>query len=104
MSEIPLYHHSLRPPTLCTRAQGECEAHGARPVHLINTMRKWIRTSRLSIKNSLSEVRCERLTRLGSGAHLLKQPDTIVPRGGAAQGPSTGKQPFIPFLHIFDLF
>jgi len=28
--------------------------HGARPVHLIITMIKWIRTSRLSIKNSLS--------------------------------------------------
>ena len=28
--------------------------HGARPVHLITKMIKWIRTSRLSIKNSLS--------------------------------------------------
>jgi len=30
--------------------------NGARPVHLIITMIKWIRTSRLSIKNSLSGV------------------------------------------------
>jgi len=29
-------------------------SHGARPVHLIITMIKWTRTSRLSIKNSLS--------------------------------------------------
>ena len=29
-------------------------SHGARPVRLIMTMIKWIRTSRLSIKNSLS--------------------------------------------------
>jgi len=29
-------------------------SHGARPVHLITTMMKWIRTRRLSIKNSLS--------------------------------------------------
>ena len=29
-------------------------SHGARPVHLIITMIKWIRTSRLSIKNYLS--------------------------------------------------
>ena len=29
--------------------------HGARPVHLITTKIKWTRTSRLSIKNSLSE-------------------------------------------------
>jgi len=30
------------------------KGNGARPVHLIITMIKWIRTSRLSIKNSLS--------------------------------------------------
>ena len=29
-------------------------SHGARPVHLIITMIQWIRTSRLSIKSSLS--------------------------------------------------
>ena len=29
-------------------------SHGARPVHLIITMIKWIRTSRLSINNSVS--------------------------------------------------
>jgi len=33
---------------------GNSDSHGARPVHLIITMMKWIRTSRLSIKNSLS--------------------------------------------------
>ena len=35
--------------------QGNSNSHGARPVHLIITMIKWIRTSRLSVKNSLSE-------------------------------------------------
>ena len=30
------------------------KGNGARPVHLIITMIKWIRTSRLSIKNSFS--------------------------------------------------
>jgi len=34
--------------------KGNSNSHGARPVHLIITMIKWIRTSRLSIKNSLS--------------------------------------------------
>ena len=34
--------------------KGESNSHGARPVHLIITMIKWTRTSRLSIKNSLS--------------------------------------------------
>jgi len=34
--------------------KGNSNSHGARPVHLIITMTKWIRTSRLSIKNSLS--------------------------------------------------
>ena len=33
---------------------GNSNSHGARPVHLIITMINWIRTSRLSIKISLS--------------------------------------------------
>ena len=33
--------------------KGNSKSHGARPVHLIITMITWIRTSRLSIKNSL---------------------------------------------------
>ena len=33
--------------------KGDSNSHGARPVHLSITMIKWIRTSRLSIKNSL---------------------------------------------------
>ena len=37
--------------------KGNSNSHGARPVHLIITMIKWIRTSRLSVKNSLSEER-----------------------------------------------
>ena len=34
--------------------KGNSNSYDTRPVHLIITMRKWIRTSRLSIKNSLS--------------------------------------------------
>jgi len=34
--------------------KGNSNSHGAMPVHLIITMIKWIRTSTLSIKNSLS--------------------------------------------------
>ena len=37
--------------------KGNSNSHDARPVHLIITMIKWIRTSRLSIKNSLSLCR-----------------------------------------------
>ena len=37
--------------------KGKSNSHGARPVHLIITMIKWIRTSQLSIKNSLSRLR-----------------------------------------------
>ena len=45
--------------SVCSRdvtahAKGNSNFHGARPVHLIITMIKWIRTRRLSIKNSLS--------------------------------------------------
>ena len=39
----------VRPP-----GKENSNSHGARPVHLIITMIKWFRTSRLSIKNSLS--------------------------------------------------
>ena len=34
--------------------KGNSKSDGARPVHLINSMIKWIRNSRLSIKNSRS--------------------------------------------------
>jgi len=34
--------------------KGNSNSHGARPVHYIISMIKWIRTSRLSVKNSLS--------------------------------------------------
>ena len=37
---------------------GNSNSHGARPVHLIIAMMKWIQTSRLSIKNSLSLCIC----------------------------------------------
>ena len=33
--------------------KGNLNSHGARPVHQIISMMKWIQTSRLSIKNSL---------------------------------------------------
>ena len=47
--------------------------HGVRLVHLIITMIKLIRTSRLSIKNSLSVV----LRRMGSG--LARKPEVLSP-------------------------
>ena len=36
--------------------KGDSNSHGARPVHLIISMIKWIRASRLSIKNFLSSA------------------------------------------------
>ena len=36
--------------------KGNSNSHGARPVHLIIILMKWIRTSRLSKKNSLSTL------------------------------------------------
>ena len=38
--------------------KGNSNSHGARPVHLIITMTEWIRTSRLSMKNSLCPMLC----------------------------------------------
>ena len=54
----PLATGNLLPPArkvdVRLLGKGNSNSHGARPVHLIITMIKWIRTSRLSIKNSLS--------------------------------------------------
>ena len=43
--------------------KGNSNPNDARPVHLIITMVKWIRTSRMSIKNSLSRRRTRRVWR-----------------------------------------
>jgi hypothetical protein len=51
--------------------KGNSNSHGARPVHLIFTMIKWIRTSRLSINNSLSLV--DLRTRLGVSVPLSSE-------------------------------
>ena len=51
-------------------------SHGARPVHLIITMIKWIRTSRLSIKNSLS----------GAQPPEPKYPGTVAQGAGYVEG------------------
>jgi len=44
--------------------KGNSNSHGARPVHLIITTIKWIRTSRLSIKNSLHGREADRVEHL----------------------------------------
>ena len=46
--------HLVRNVDVRLPGKGNSNSHGAWPVHLIITMIKWIRTSRLSIKNSLS--------------------------------------------------
>jgi len=53
--------------------KGNSHTHGARPVHLIIMMIKWIRTGRLSIKNSLGLEGVERLVGrlLGHQQHVL---------------------------------
>ena len=49
-----MYVASLRQEA-CWLSKWVSNPHGARPVHLIISMIKWIRTSRLSMKSSLSE-------------------------------------------------
>ena len=45
---------SIRKVDVRLHGKENSNSHGARPVHLIISMIKWIRTNRLSIKNSLS--------------------------------------------------
>ena len=62
---LPRAPDSLPPPDrkvdVRLPGKGNSNSHGARPVHLIITMVNWIRTSRLSIKNSLSAASCLRV-------------------------------------------
>jgi len=54
--------------------KGNSNSHGARPVHQIISMIKWIRTSRLSIKNSLSDGQPGAWGRLvGRGVKLIAE-------------------------------
>ena len=62
-------------------AKGNSKSHGARSVHLIIAMIKWIRTSRLSIKNSLSEN-----SRPGELEPTAKRFDHLAARIGFDEG------------------
>ena len=54
---LPVPRQQLRAERRQHLCKGISNFHGARPVHLIITMMKWIQTSRLSIKNSLWGLR-----------------------------------------------
>jgi len=51
-TEVLMLHLPYRKVDVMLPGKEDSNSHGARPVHLIITMQKWIRTSRLSIKNS----------------------------------------------------
>ena len=67
--------------------KGNSTSHGARPVHQIISMIKWIRTSRLSIKKSLSRGRDRAVVDghlvqgLGSEEQLLRRNAKRFPGG-----------------------
>ena len=61
--------------------KGNSNPHGARPVHLIIKMIKWIRTSRLSIKNSLSPARVPNAA--GAPAETCQVTNTNLLNGSA---------------------
>ena len=56
--------HQKRKVDVRLPGKGDSNSHGARPVHLIITMIKWIRTRRLSIKISLSRRKVRKLHRV----------------------------------------
>ena len=53
MTPDAFFRHTLRKVRF-RPGKGNSNSHGARPVHLTITMIKWIRTNRLTIKNSPS--------------------------------------------------
>ena len=67
--------------------KGNPHLHGARPVHLIITMVWWIRTSRLSIKNSLSQNATWCFVLLNECALPAKLQLFVLPRPGLYPSP-----------------
>jgi len=66
--------------------KGNSNFHGARPVHLIITMIKWIRTSRFSIKKSLSGGRYRRTTVVSRDhplVHISRMDEQALHLGGS---------------------
>ena len=51
--------------------KGKSNSHGARPVHLIITLKKWIRTNRLSITSSLCTLAERHPQGAGGGASFF---------------------------------
>ena len=66
--------------------KGNSNSHGARPVHQIISMIKWIRTSRLSIQNSLLDrkvpngLEIEHVLRLQDSMDESDEADKILVR------------------------
>jgi len=60
------------------RWKGNSNSHRARPVHLIITTIKWIRTSRLSIKNSLRQMEDGRLDVIASQTGSRSLPQVLL--------------------------
>jgi len=72
---------------------GNSNSHGARPVHQIISMIKWIRTSRLSIKKTLSQLEdslavAPREAALEGGSDQSDRLRPALP-GGEQQAPQT---------------
>ena len=99
--------HSGRKVDVRLPGTGNSNSHGTRPVHLIITMIKWIRTSRLSMKNSLyalQQALATQWTTIGflelSGSGQFLDPTvghTVVTKGGSCR-PGNGE--FLRFGHI----
>jgi len=66
--------HKTRKVDVRLPGKGNSNSHGARPVYQIISMIKWIRTSRLSIKNSFSLEKAEADDWLLAVVHLHQDP------------------------------
>ena len=80
--------HGRRKVDVRLPGKGISNSHGARPVHLIITMIKWFRTSRLSIKNSLSPWQeTGGASRRHPGHHPVCPDQPPIPRRAGANPP-----------------
>ena len=78
--EVRVAHVPLRPLFRKVDVRLPGKGNGARPVHLIIAMIKWTRTSRLSIKNPLSE-----------GGRTLKPMEMKIRSGEAARSAGSSR-------------
>ena len=79
-------------------------SHDAWPVHIITTMIKWIRTSRLSIRNSLSLTAFELIKRRIRGFKRVVRIEEGSGRGTAGAEDAQETLPRVAYHQVYNVY